>query len=70
MDAALLQRPPLGGLIVLILVAGCSAEQAYNTGQAWQRNQCAGIVDKAEYDRCIANTGGSYDQYKRETGRK
>ena len=70
MDADLLQRAPLGGLIILALVAGCSAEQAYNTGQAWQRNQCAGIADKAEYDRCVAGTGGSYDSYRRETGRK
>ena len=69
MDADLLQRPPLGGLIILLFVAGCSAEQAYNTGQAWQRNQCAGISDKAEHDRCVANTGGSYESYKRETAR-
>ena len=69
MDADLLQRPPLGGLILLILMAGCSAEQAYNTGQAWQRNQCAGIPDKAEYDRCVGNTGGSYESYKRDTAR-
>jgi hypothetical protein len=35
----------------VILVAGCSAEQA-------------------EYDRCIAGTGGSYEQYKRDSERK
>jgi hypothetical protein len=52
------------------LLTACSAEQAYNAGQAWQRNQCAGIPDKAEYDRCVSNTGGSYDAYRRETGRK
>ena len=69
MDADLLQRAPLGWLVALVLLAGCSAEQAYNTGQAWQRNQCTGIPDKAEYDRCVGNAGGSYESYKRETTR-
>lgn len=56
--------------LLALLLAGCSAEQAYNAGQAWQRNQCAGIPDKAEYDRCTANAGGSYDAYQRDTGKK
>jgi hypothetical protein len=53
-------------MLLAALLAGCTAEQGYNAGQAWQRNQCAAIPDKADYERCIANTGGSYDQYKRE----
>jgi hypothetical protein len=56
--------------LLACLLAACSAEQGYNAGQAWQRNQCARIPDKAEYDRCMSNTGGSYESYKRETEQK
>ena len=55
-------------LCALGLAAGCSSEQAYSAGQNWQRNQCARIPDRAEYDRCMADANRSYDTYKRETG--
>jgi hypothetical protein len=45
----------------------CTAEQAYGTGQAWQRNQCNRLPDKAEYDRCMESANTSYEKYKRET---
>jgi hypothetical protein len=54
-------------LVVLLALAGCSTEQAYNAGQGWQRNQCNGIGDKAEYDRCIERTGPDYGTYRKET---
>ena len=57
-------------LFAILVLAGCSGEQAYNTGQAWQRNQCARVADKAEYDRCMAGASGSYESYKRETARQ
>jgi len=56
--------------MLLIALGGCSAEQAYHSGQAWQQNQCNGIADKAEYDRCIGRAGPSYESYKRETERQ
>jgi len=52
--------------MLLIAIGGCSAEQAYHAGQAWQQNQCNGIADKAEYDRCMSRAGESYESYKRE----
>ena len=54
-------------LVLLIFLGGCSAEQAYRSGQGWQQNQCNGIADKAEYDRCMSKAGMSYESYKRET---
>jgi len=51
----------------LLSAAGCTAEQAYNTGQAYQRNQCAQMPDKTDYERCVRNADGSYDSYKRQT---
>jgi hypothetical protein len=65
-----LTRSSLAFLCLLVLVAagpaGCSGEQAYSAGQSWQRNQCARLPDKAEYDRCMADANRSYDSYKRE----
>ena len=57
-------------LCLALLVAGCSAEQAYHAGQGWQQNQCMRIPGKAEYDRCMAEAGQSYHSYKRETERR
>jgi hypothetical protein len=58
----------LSSLLLVLLLPACTAEQAYGSGQAWQRNQCARIPDKAEYDRCMGKADTSYDSYKRETG--
>ena len=57
-------------LFAVLILAGCSAEQAYHAGQGWQRNECARIPQKAEYDRCMAGASGSYESYKRETARQ
>ena len=56
-----------GTLLVLVMsLPACTAEQAYGTGQAWQRSQCGRIPDKADYDRCVANTNTTYDSYKQQ----
>jgi hypothetical protein len=54
-------------LLPVPFLPACTAEQAYGSGQAWQRNQCARIPDKAEYDRCMGKADTSYHSYKRET---
>ena len=51
------------------LLAGCTAEQRYASGQAWQRNECARILDASERQRCMASTEGSYEGYRREAER-
>ena len=55
-------------MFVAMLFAGCTAERAYTTAQAWQVNQCARLPEKADYDRCVRNADGSYDSYRREAG--
>jgi hypothetical protein len=55
---------------MLLALSGCSAEQAYYAGQAWQRNQCAGIPDKADYERCLRNADGSYQSYREDAARR
>ena len=54
-------------LFAALSLSGCTAEQVYGSGQAWQQNQCGHIPDKAEYDRCMSKASASYDSYKRQT---
>ena len=48
-------------------LAACTTEQAYNSLQGWQQNQCAKIPDKAEFDRCMSKASTTYESYKRQT---
>ena len=48
------------------LAAGCSTQQAYGAGQAWQRQECSKINDAQERSRCMASASTSYDDYKRQ----
>lgn len=57
----------LTALLVAMLLSACTAEQAYGTAQAWQRNQCNKLPDKAEFDRCMSSTNTTYESYKRQT---
>lgn len=62
--------PNYFGLIVCLALAGlcsgCSSQQLYNTGQAYQRNQCLNMPDQAERDRCLGKTDTRYDDYRRQ----
>jgi hypothetical protein len=53
--------------IVCGLSAGCTSQQLYATGQAYQRNQCQHLPEQGERDRCLSKTNTTYDDYKRET---
>jgi hypothetical protein len=52
--------PPITPIAVAVTLAatlatcGCTAEQMHSVGPAWQRNQCSGLPDKSDYDRCTA----------------
>lgn len=55
------------------LLAGCSTQQAYYSAQQHERNQCERMLDQGARERCLANAGASYDDYKRsaeESGRR
>jgi hypothetical protein len=53
-------------LLATSTMSACTAEQVYNSGQAWQQNQCGRYQDKADYDRCKGSTAQSYEAYRRE----
>jgi hypothetical protein len=54
-------------LLAVWLISGCSAQQAYDTAQGWQRNQRNKHSDKADFDRCINQTRTTYQSYKRQS---
>ena len=66
----------MGRITILIWIvgalgtSGCTREQAYGAGQAWQRQECIRIPDKTQYERCMRDADMSYDTYRRETGKE
>ncbi len=53
--------------LATVVMTGCTTQQAYITGQEWQRNQCNRIIDDLEQRRCIENLNMPYEGYKRQT---
>jgi len=47
-------------------MTACTTEQMFNSGQAWQQNQCGRYKNKTDYDHCMGSTARNYDTYKRE----
>jgi len=54
-------------ILIILFQAGCSAQQMFATGQAYQRNQCLRILDKVQRDYCMDQISTGYEEYKRET---
>ena len=54
-------------LCAAMLLGACSSQQMYASGQAWQRNECQKLNDKAERDSCLANSSSSYETYKKQS---
>lgn len=52
---------------VLSLSAGCSTRQAYDSGQAWQRQECNKYPDPQERARCQSSASTSYEDYQRQS---
>ncbi|TXI18017.1 MAG: hypothetical protein E6Q62_07625 [Nitrosomonas sp.] len=53
--------------ISAVIQPGCSTQQLYTTGQAWQRNQCHTLIDQPERERCLNNASTAYETYKKQT---
>jgi hypothetical protein len=54
----------IAGQLILLLV-GCSSQQLYRSGQAWQQNECRKLPP-AEQQRCLASNAMSFEQYQKE----
>ena len=61
------QLPSLSlALVAPVIFGGCSAQQLYGAGQAWQKSECLKIIDAQDRSRCLSSTATSFEQYKRE----
>lgn len=49
-----------------VALAGCSSQQLYGGGQAWQQQECNKLMDAQERNRCMSSAKRSYDEYRRE----
>jgi len=56
----------VANLLLAGVVQGCSMQQVYGAGQAWQRQECNRINDTEQRSRCMASSSTSYDEYKRQ----
>jgi hypothetical protein len=59
-------RDTLLCILVVVGGAGCSSQQLYGGGHAWQQQECSKLMDAQERNRCMASAKRSYDEYKRE----
>ena len=53
-------------LAVLLAASACTAEQAYYSGQTWQRNECDKLPDPGERERCLSKLDTGYEDYQRQ----
>ena len=51
---------------VLVTATGCSSQQLYGGGQAWQKNECQRIQDSQERRRCMESAALSYEEYQKQ----
>lgn len=61
-------RPALF-LAPALLAAACSTQTLYDTGQAWQRQECQKLQDRDERVRCEKSTARSFEDYQAEVAR-
>ena len=45
---------------------GCSSQQLYAGGQAWQRNECQRFQDAHERRRCTESAAISFEEYQKQ----
>jgi hypothetical protein len=49
------------------VLAGCTSQELWRTGQQWQKQECARLKDLEERKRCERSAATSYAQYQAET---
>lgn len=48
------------------MLTGCSSQQVYYTGQAWQRNECYQVVNRSEQTRCLSENETRFEDYEQQ----
>ena len=58
------------GLVLIVLsivvVAGCSGRQIYQSAAGWRQNECQKILEYGERARCMQQADKDYDTYSKE----
>lgn len=52
--------------LVGLTVGGCSSQQLYGAGQAWQKTECQRLPDAEQRARCLKSSATSFDEYQRQ----
>ncbi|MDP8568464.1 hypothetical protein [Methylophilus aquaticus] len=58
----------VSSMAMLALLAACSSQQMYTSGQYLQRNQCMQLVEQAAMDKCLQQAELPYEQYTHARG--
>lgn len=53
---------------MLALLASCSSQQMYTSGQYLQRNQCMQLVEQASMEQCLRQADIPYEHYSKARG--
>jgi hypothetical protein len=53
-------------LVSLLVLAGCSGRQIYQSAAGWRLNECQKILEDAERARCMEQANKDYDTYSKE----
>ncbi len=54
------------GVLVILLLTGCTAKQVYGGLQAMQQSECNRRNDMEERRQCMSKAGVSHEDYKRQ----
>ena len=63
------RRVAIIGTLGAAALVGCSSQQGYGAGQAWQRNECFKINDQQERSRCLDRASIARERYQRDASR-
>ena len=53
-------------LASLLVAAGCSARQVYQSATGWRQNECQKILHDAERARCMEEANKDFDTYSKQ----
>jgi len=53
-------------LVSMLVLAGCSSRQIYQSAAGWRMNECQKILEDAERARCMEQANKDYDAYSKE----
>ncbi len=61
------KRLPLAAVALVLACTGCSTRTLYDSAQGSRRLQCQKIEEPSARNKCLADAGISYDDYKRQS---